>query len=161
MENFDSGLYIDRLAYARSLLDGAGRIAFTAKDEPISTIGIPFYLLIGFSIENSLKAFLDYKKYPHGSWLRSHDLADLTDRSLENDLRLSPLWMQRRLREGLTRGMDHFVASRATPLPILRAKGMQLQIPSSTSATHSAWGMERDTPALRAMIAGYLVNEPC
>jgi hypothetical protein len=88
MENFDSGLYIDRLAYARSLLDGAGRIAFTAKDEPISTIGIPFYLLIGFSIENSLKAFLDYKKYPHGSWLRSHDLADLTDRSLENDLQL-------------------------------------------------------------------------
>ena len=88
MENFDSGLYIDRLAYARSLLDGAGRIAFTAKDEPISTIGIPVYLLIGFSIENSLKAFLDYKKYPHGSWLRSHDLADLTDRSLKNDLQL-------------------------------------------------------------------------
>jgi hypothetical protein len=88
MENLGSGLHIDRLAYARSLLDGAGRIAFTAKDEPISKIGIPFYLLIGFSIENSLKAFLDYKKYPQGSWLRSHDLADLADRSLENDLQL-------------------------------------------------------------------------
>jgi hypothetical protein len=60
-------IHVDKLAYALALLDGARRISDSAVDAPISTIGIPFYLLIGFSIENSLKAFLEYKKC-EGSW---------------------------------------------------------------------------------------------
>jgi hypothetical protein len=54
----DGRFYVDKLAYAQSLFDGAGRIASTARDAPIEKIGIPFFLLVGFGIENALKAFV-------------------------------------------------------------------------------------------------------
>jgi hypothetical protein len=73
--------HIDKLAYARAMFDGAGRIAATARDEPIGSIGIPFYLLIGFGIENALKALLEYKRFPSGKWQRSHDLSDLLSKA--------------------------------------------------------------------------------
>jgi hypothetical protein len=70
-------IYVDKLAYARSLFDGAGRISSTARDAPIEKIGIPFYLLVGFGIENALKGFLGYKRLPPGKWEWSHDLSAL------------------------------------------------------------------------------------
>jgi hypothetical protein len=71
-------LHIDKLAYAVALLDGARRIHLSAPGEDISRIGIPFYLLIGFSIENGLKALLQFQGcQPRRDWHRSHDLADL------------------------------------------------------------------------------------
>ncbi len=81
--------HVDKLAYAVSLLDGAQRIASTARDAHIGTIGIPFYLLIGFSIENGLKALLEHRQYP-GKWHRSHQLGDLLTKAIEVGLTLHP-----------------------------------------------------------------------
>jgi len=76
--------HFDKLAYAVSLLNGAERLAHTARGQPIATIGIPFYLLIGFSIENGIKALLDFQRC-EGGWRKSHDLGDLLSRT--KDLR--------------------------------------------------------------------------
>ncbi|MGY3347105.1 MULTISPECIES: hypothetical protein [unclassified Bradyrhizobium] len=69
--------HIDKLAYAVALLDGPKRIHSSAPGEDISRIGIPFYLLIGFSIENGLKALLQFQGQHQPALQRSHDLADL------------------------------------------------------------------------------------
>jgi hypothetical protein len=82
------GFHIDKLAYAQAMFDGAGRISATATNEPIGSIGIPFYLLIGFGIENALKALLEYNRFPSGKWERSHDLSDLLAKAHEVGLRL-------------------------------------------------------------------------
>lgn len=82
-------LYIDKLAYARSLFDGAERIFSTAKDCPIETIGIPFFLLIGFGIENVLKGYFDFKSLPAGKWQRSHDLSALLHLATDHGLQVS------------------------------------------------------------------------
>jgi len=73
----DAELHIDKLAYAVALLDGAKRIHSSAPEEDISRIGIPFYLLIGFSIENGLKALLQFQGQHQRDVQRSHDLAGL------------------------------------------------------------------------------------
>src|SRR6478752_5350475 len=73
-------MHVDKLAWAISLLDGARRLASTAQTT--SEIGMSFFLLLGFSIENALKAHLDKKGEPPGRWERSHDLAELFDRAL-------------------------------------------------------------------------------
>ncbi|MBR0884515.1 hypothetical protein ABIF65_009915 [Bradyrhizobium japonicum] len=73
----DAELHIDKIAYAVALLEGAKRIHSSAPGEDISRIGIPFYLLIGFSIENGLKALLQFQGQHQRELQRSHDLADL------------------------------------------------------------------------------------
>ncbi|MCA1457034.1 hypothetical protein I6F35_28085 [Bradyrhizobium sp. BRP22] len=71
-------LHIDKLAYAVALLDGAQRLDRSARGQDVSRIGIPFFLLIGFSIENGLKALLQFQgRQPRRDWHTSHDLADL------------------------------------------------------------------------------------
>lgn len=42
---------------------------------------LPFYLLVGFSLENGLKATLEFKKLDPkiGKWTHSHKLAELLD----------------------------------------------------------------------------------
>ena len=79
----------DNLGYAVSLLDGAERIASTAINAHIGTIAISFHLLVGFSIENGLKALLRHKEHP-GPWQRSHDLEWLYDEGSKVGLGLSP-----------------------------------------------------------------------
>jgi hypothetical protein len=69
-------MHVDKLAFAVSLLDGARRIASTAQTTRIGEIGMPFFLLLGFSIENGLKAYLQKQGCP-GNWKNSHDLSDL------------------------------------------------------------------------------------
>jgi len=69
-------MHVDKLAFAVSLLDGAGRISLTATTDAIGEIGIPFFLLLGFSVENGLKAYLEKRGVP-GNWKHSHNLADL------------------------------------------------------------------------------------
>jgi hypothetical protein len=69
-------MHVDKLAFAVSLLDGAARIASTATTDAIGEIGIPFFLLLGFSVENGLKAYLE-KQGVAGNWKHSHDLTDL------------------------------------------------------------------------------------
>jgi hypothetical protein len=73
----DTEIHIDKLAYAVALLDGAKRIHSSEPGADISRIGIPFYLLIGFSIENGLKALLQFQGQHQRALQRSHDLADL------------------------------------------------------------------------------------
>jgi len=73
----NAGLHMDKLVYAIALLDGAKRIHSSAPGADISRIGIPFYLLIGFSIENGLKALLHFQGQHQRELQRSHDLADL------------------------------------------------------------------------------------
>lgn len=69
-------MHVLKLAFAVELLEGARRIASTAQTTMIGEIGIPFFLLIGFSVENGLKAYLLRQSCP-GNWKNSHDLADL------------------------------------------------------------------------------------
>ena len=69
-------MHVDKLAFAVSLLDGARRVASTAQTTRIGEIGMPFFLLLGFSVENGLKAFLQRRRCP-GNWKKSHDLNDL------------------------------------------------------------------------------------
>jgi hypothetical protein len=63
------------------LLEGAKRIHSSAPHEDISRIGIPFYLLIGFSIENGLKALLQFQGQHQRELQRSHDLTDLLSKA--------------------------------------------------------------------------------
>jgi hypothetical protein len=69
-------MHVDKLAFAVSLLDGARRIASTAQTTRIGEIGMPLYLLLGFSVENGLKAYLQKQSW-RGNWKNSHDLSDL------------------------------------------------------------------------------------
>ena len=63
--------HVDKLAWAVSLLEGARRLDDGNR--------IPLFLLLGFAVENALKAYLEKKGEPPGKWQRSHDLADLYD----------------------------------------------------------------------------------
>jgi hypothetical protein len=66
-------MHVDKLAWAVSLLEGARRLGDENR--------IPLFLLLGFAVENALKAHLENKGEPPGKWERSHDLADLYDKA--------------------------------------------------------------------------------
>ena len=53
---------IDTLAYAVSYLEAAKLLA-TQKMGDSHTLIVPFYALIGFSLENGLKALLEHGKF--------------------------------------------------------------------------------------------------
>jgi len=93
----DAELHIDKLAYAVALLDGAKRIHSSAPEEDISRIGIPFYLLIGFGIENGLKALLQFQGRQFDR-KQTHDLAHLL--AITDGLR-------ERLWPGAAKGVEH------------------------------------------------------
>jgi hypothetical protein len=65
-------MHVEKLAWAISLLDGARRLGDDNR--------IPLFLLLGFAVENALKAHLE-KKGVAGNWKRSHNLADLYDKA--------------------------------------------------------------------------------
>ena len=71
-------MHVEKLAWAVSLWDGARRLASTAQTDAIGEIGMPFFLLLGFSVENGLKAYLEKQGAP-GNWKKSHNLANLFD----------------------------------------------------------------------------------
>jgi hypothetical protein len=81
----------DRLAYAVSLLRGAGAVG-AAGQEPRRRLVQPFFLLICFSLENALKAYLQHC----GVHLRekidrppiAHDLRRLKDLAVGSGLSL-------------------------------------------------------------------------
>ena len=79
---------MDTIAYAISFLDAAKVIE--KSDEPWddnAPLIVPFYALIGFSIENGLKTVLEFAKVePKGSWFHSHDLKILRQKSEQNGL---------------------------------------------------------------------------
>src|SRR5260370_21512101 len=95
---------IDTVAYAVSLMKAAKRLAEGEEEwEDNHSLIVPFYMLIGFSLENALKAVLEFNGSDPGTkWSHSHDLQKLRvfaegqDFVLSEDLRefvdhLSPL----------------------------------------------------------------------
>lgn len=80
-------MHIEKLSWAVGLMRGAERIVVADRNTPINEIALPFYLLIGFSIENALKAYLQFRS-AMGGLNRSHDLNKLLDASLDAGLNL-------------------------------------------------------------------------
>jgi len=72
---------MDTIGYAISFRLGAETLVkHSSKDAGCADIRdiIPFYALTGFSIENGLKAALEFKKASKGlKWSHSHDLSGL------------------------------------------------------------------------------------
>jgi hypothetical protein len=68
---------IDTIAYSVSYLQAAKILAERGIEDNGSLI-VPFYALIGFSLENGLKAVLEFLKVePRSDWFYSHDLTAL------------------------------------------------------------------------------------
>jgi len=68
---------MDTIAYAVSFLEAAKRLA-EAEWEDNHPLIVPFYMLIGFSLENALKAVLEFNgSNPTTKWSHSHDLQKL------------------------------------------------------------------------------------
>jgi hypothetical protein len=95
---------IDTVAYAVSFMEAAKVLAEQDKEwEDNHSLIVPFYMLIGFSLENALKAVLEFNGAdPTTKWSHSHDLqklrlwAEQHDFAVSDDLRnfidhLSPL----------------------------------------------------------------------
>ena len=69
---------IDTFAYAFSFRDAAKKVSSSEVWDDNAPMVVPFYLLIGFSVENCLKAALEFKAHNNASnWTHSHDLAHL------------------------------------------------------------------------------------
>jgi hypothetical protein len=69
---------IDTIAYAVSFFEAAGLVSNTDEWPDNAPMVVPFYMLIGFSLENGLKAVLEYLAVPASeNWSHSHDLSKL------------------------------------------------------------------------------------
>jgi hypothetical protein len=65
------------LAYAKSFLEAA-KVLTTQIEGDNHVLIVPFYALIGFSLENGLKALLEHGEVsPRNKWFHSHDLTAL------------------------------------------------------------------------------------
>jgi hypothetical protein len=90
---------IDTIAYAVSFLEAAKVLAPQTMGDN-HTLIVPFYALIGFSLENGLKALLEHGKVePRTKWFHSHDLSALRN-LVEEELGIE-------LREGSAQFIDH------------------------------------------------------
>lgn len=80
----------DTIAYAVTFVEAAECLARHGMAGPHTLIG-PFYAMIGFAIENGLKAALEYKRVaPRSKWFHSHDLTALRTLAVDSAaLRLS------------------------------------------------------------------------
>lgn len=68
---------IDTIAYAVSFLDAARLVGGDGRFRDNAPMVVPFYMLIGFSLENGLKAALEYSESLNRKWSHSHDLTYL------------------------------------------------------------------------------------
>ena len=67
----------DTIAYAVSFLQAARRLSGPQWEDNHPLV-VPFYMLIGFSVENGLKAVLEFRKTDNSlRWSKSHDLTHL------------------------------------------------------------------------------------
>ena len=81
---------IDTIAYAVSFLQAAECIANTDWTDNHPLV-VPFYALVGFALENKLKAALEHRGVDRSlNWFRSHDLQKLRDLARQEGLRLVP-----------------------------------------------------------------------
>jgi hypothetical protein len=68
---------IDTVTYAIAYWEAA-KVLATQITGDNHTLIVPFYALIGFSLENGLKAMLERGKVePRNKWFHSHNLSDL------------------------------------------------------------------------------------
>lgn len=71
---------IDTIAYAVSYLQAAELISKSTNWADNHGLIVPFFALIGFSLENGLKAVLEHRKVDRSlNWFHSHDLLKLRD----------------------------------------------------------------------------------
>jgi hypothetical protein len=78
-----------RIRYSRAGASFPARRQRVHQRLALGEIGIPFYLLIGFAIENGLKGFLKHRQDARGNWRKSHDLSLLLSHCRENGLRVN------------------------------------------------------------------------
>src|ERR1700730_3218168 len=79
MPRSDPSDEIDTIAYAVSFMEAAKRLADTEWEDNHPLI-VPFYMLIGFSLENALKAILEFNGSDRSTnWFHSHDLRKLRE----------------------------------------------------------------------------------
>jgi hypothetical protein len=77
-----------RFSYAVGLLRGAEKLR-DSKD-PLSIVGLPVYLLIGFAVENALAAYLIAHQHPRPGDYKSHELARAMGACAKTGLVISP-----------------------------------------------------------------------
>jgi hypothetical protein len=81
---------IDTIAYAVSFYGAAGMISSGDEWEDNAPMIVPFYMLIGFSLENGLKAVLEHRAVSRSeNWSHSHDLIYLRRLAEEQGFALS------------------------------------------------------------------------
>ena len=81
---------IDTMAYAVSFYQAAERLADTDWNDNHPLV-VPFYALIGFALENGLKAALEHRAVDRSlNWFHSHDLQKLRDLTRQEGLLLLP-----------------------------------------------------------------------
>lgn len=81
---------IDTMAYAVSFLQAAEVISKSDWSDNHPLV-VPFFALIGFSIENGLKAVLEHRKVDRSlNWFHSHDLQKLRDLARQEGLWILP-----------------------------------------------------------------------
>ena len=81
---------MDTIAYAVSFMEASKKLAETEWEDNHPLI-VPFYLLIGFSLENALKAVLEFNASNKSTnWFHSHDLRKLREIAETHGFRLGP-----------------------------------------------------------------------
>jgi hypothetical protein len=81
---------IDTMAYAVSFLAAAELLAETDWTDNHPLV-VPFYALVGFALENGLKAVLEHRVVDRSlNWFHSHDLQKLRDLARQEGLCLVP-----------------------------------------------------------------------
>jgi hypothetical protein len=79
---------VDTVAYAVSFSEAAKLLADTEWTDNHPLI-VPFYMLIGFALENGLKAALEYRAVDKSlKWFHSHDLCRLRELAQDQGLNL-------------------------------------------------------------------------
>jgi hypothetical protein len=91
MVEHDKSTEIDTIAYAVSYSEAAGLVARSTDWENNQGMIVPFFGLIGFALENGLKAVLEYRSVDRSlKWFHSHDLNQLRDLTRKEGLWLLP-----------------------------------------------------------------------
>ena len=82
---------IDTIAYAVSYYEAAQLIADSTDWADNNGLIVPFFALIGFSLENGLKAVLEFRKVDQSiKWTHSHCLTKLRDLARGQGLSIAP-----------------------------------------------------------------------
>jgi len=83
---------MDTMAYAVSFSEAAALIARSVDWRDNHGLVVPFFALIGFALENGLKAVLEQRKVDRSlKWFHSHDLKHLRELTRQVGFQLLPM----------------------------------------------------------------------